>query len=877
MADKTTEKHQEKTVVKGLGFVGVAMDSNTVECDVKDGRLIRIKPLHYDREYGQEKLKPWKMDARGKSIGPSMKSLIPPLSLAYKNRIYSPNRVLHPLKRIDWNPNGARNPQNRGKSGYVRISWDEALDIVVSEMKRVKEQYGPYAILSQSDGHSETSTVHQPHGTHRRLLRLLGGYTLQCRNTDSWEGWWWGAKHVWGMEHLGQQMPSTNVMLDIARNTDWLLFWGADPETTPWGFTGQMASRMCYWFTELGIKSVYICPDLNYGAAVHADKWIPIRPNTDAALHLSIAYVWMTEGTYDKEYVANHVVGFDKFEKYVLGKEDGQAKTPQWAAGITGVPARIIKALARNWASKRVSIAHSNGGPMIRGPYATEPGRLEVLLLGMQGLGKPGCNQVKMQEWGHYGQHERNPMPRSSLIPSVFEADRGWSGPDRIEPLPKQIIPKNLIHDAILKPPISWYGKSGLSRDPADFQFIKTTYPAEGCSEVHMIWADTASWITSWNDTNTYIGALQSPKIEFILSQSPWLENDVQFADVVLPTNTKFEVEDIGVEMMSGQFNTIFIDGKCIEPRGESKSGYEITCLIAERLGLLKEYTEGKSVEEWIKVGFETSGVAGHVSFEELKRKGYWVAPPDPDWDKYPAGLIGFHDDPENNRLTTPSGKLEFYSQKLAEHFPGDVERPPVPHFIPFGESHQESLLHPRAKKYPLLIVSNHPRWRVHSQHDDMTWLREIPTCKVKGPDGYYYEPLWIHPTDAEKRGISNGDVVTVFNERGAVLGGAYVTERIMPGAVYMDHGARYDPVVPGEIDRGGAINTITPHNPTSKNATGMAVSGFLVEVEKTRLEELRAKYPDAFARPYHKDAGLVAERVIMCDGSKRPAVKPKT
>ena len=139
-----------------------------------------------------------------------------------------------------------------------------------------------------------------------------------------------------------------------------------------------MTSRLCYWFTELGIKQIYICPDLNYGAAVHADKWIPILPNTDAALQLAIAYLWITEGTYDKEYVATHTVGFDKFEEYVLGKEDGIAKTPKWAAEKRGVPSRIIKALAREWAAKRTTIAHGLGGPYIRGPYSHEPARLEV-------------------------------------------------------------------------------------------------------------------------------------------------------------------------------------------------------------------------------------------------------------------------------------------------------------------------------------------------------------------------------------------------------------------------------------------------------------------------------------------------------------------
>jgi anaerobic selenocysteine-containing dehydrogenase len=126
----------------------------------------------------------------------------------------------------------------------------------------------------------------------------------------------------------------------------------------------------------------------------------------------------------------------------------------------------------------------------------------------------------------------------------------------------------------------------------------------------------------------------------------------------------------------------------------------------------------------------------------------------------------------------------------------------------------------------------------------------------VRATDGYQYQPLWMNPVDARARCIENGDVVTIFNERGLVLAGAYVTERMIPGAVGIDHGAKYDPIVPGEIDQGGAINTITPRNITSKNACGHAVSGFLAEVEKTDLESLAAKYPEAFARERHATAG---------------------
>jgi anaerobic selenocysteine-containing dehydrogenase len=427
---------------------------------------------------------------------------------------------------------------------------------------------------------------------------------------------------------------------------------------------------------------------------------------------------------------------------------------------------------------------------------------------------------------------------------------------------PNQFIPKNLVHEAILHPPISWYGTTSAT-SPVEDQFKKYTYPAKGYPEIHMIWTDSPCWITCWNDGNSYIQALRDPKIEFILAQHPWFENDCRFADMVLPVSTKFEERDIASDNMGGQFRIIVNEKKCIESVGEAKSDYEIVCMIAAKLGLLRQYAGDQNIEEMVRTGFENSGVEDMVTYEEFDEKGYYVVPTDNDWGKYPAGLKRFYEDPENNPLKTPSGKIEFCSRNLAHYFPDDKERAPVPHWVEKGETHDESRSSRRARRYPLLVVSNHPRWRVHANHDDITWTREIPTCKVRGPDGYNYEPIWINPQDAAARGIENGDAIKMFNERGAVLGGAYVTERIMPGVVYMDHGARYDPIVPGELDRGGAINTITPHNTTSKNATGMVASAFLVEVGRVNLDDLRKKYPEAFKRPYHPNAGLRLEGVL--------------
>jgi trimethylamine-N-oxide reductase (cytochrome c) len=874
----------ERSVIKNLGLQGFSCAGDLCRVDIRDNKIVRIRPLRYDWKYGVGEIPVWSWEARGKVFKPLMKELNPPFRLIYKNSVYSPTRVRYPLKRVDWNPKGERNPQNRGKSRFVRISWDEAIDVIVSEIKRVLEKYGPYAICAHSEGHGQTKWIHGAHGVICHLLKHLGGFTYVTRNPDSWEGWWWGAKHVWGMESLGQQTP-VNVIQDVAANTEVLLCWGCDYETTAWGFADQGWSRIGFWFTELGIKQIFVCPDLNYAAAIHADKWIPIRPNTDAALQLAVAYIWITEGTYDKEYVATHTVGFEEFKKYVLGEEDGIPKTPKWAEEITGVPARVIKALARLWASKRTSIMHMYGGPYIRGPYSTEPARLEVLLLAMQGVGKPGVHQIN--QWSGLLSH----IPK--IIPALKETRREWTAyicaqgvilgtPQEAEKILdrtlKQVIIKTKLPEAVLNPPVRWYSH-GLFSCTTECQFREFTYPAPGLPEIRVLWKTTNCTLTCWNGGFEFAEAYRSPKLEFILAQSPWLENDCIFADIILPVTTPVEEEDICfTETTNTQYIYVANSEKGVEAVGESKSDYEICCLIAEKLGpaigipdLLERFTEGRDIEGWKKAMLEDSGASQLISLEKLKEKGYYLIPLHPRWNDlkvFPPGLRAFYKDPERNRLSTPSGKIEFFSKRLAEHFPDDKERPPVPHYVPYGESWQESLQHPRAKKYPFILVSNHGRWRMHAQLDYAIWLREIPTCKVKGADGYLYEPIWINPVDAEKLRVKSGDVVKVFNERGAVLCGVRVTERIMPGVVSVDHGARADIIsLEDRIDRGGAINLIAPHE-GGKNTALMVVSGYLVGVEKADLEDLRRRYPEAFERRYHPLVGPYFSTYVAADNS---------
>jgi len=478
----------------------------------------------------------------------------------------------------------------------------------------------------------------------------------------------------------------------------------------------------------------------------------------------------------------------------------------------------------------------------------------------MQGLGRPGVHQFTVVP------PVFEPLGgMSEVVPTALQGCPLGKKKPTIMPIsffPKQIIPKTLIHKAIPGKQISFQGTGGIAA-PVEDQFKKYSYPipqSEGGTHVRMIWSDTPCRSTCWNCGSETIESLKSPQIETIIVQHPWLENDCVFADIILPIKTKFEEKEIGVDMGSLQYCLIFPEGKCIEPLGESKSDYEAVCQVADKLGLYKEYTSGKSVDEWIQAGFEGSGVQDMITWKELNEKGYYVVPTRDNWDKDPAGIINFYNDPEGNPLTTPSGKIEFYSERLAANFPDDKERPPVPHWIEKGETHDENLSSGRAKKYPLLMMSNHPRWRVHAQCDDISWTHEFPTCKVKGADGYLYEPCWLNPVTAAQRGIENGDIVQVFNERGTVLAGAYVTERLMRGVAYVDHGSRCDWIIPGKLDRGGAINLISPDKTISKNCAGQATSGYLVQVEKVtaaRMEEWMKQYPEAFARKYDRGSGL--------------------
>ncbi|MDR1358665.1 MAG: molybdopterin-dependent oxidoreductase, partial [Coriobacteriales bacterium] len=342
------------------------------------------------------------------------------------------------------------------------------------------------------------------------------------------------------------------------------------------------------------------------------------------------------------------------------------------------------------------------------------------------------------------------------------------------------------------------------------------------------------------------------------------LENDSLFADLILPVTTCLEDEDsMGASMISS-FKWAGTQQPASDVVGESKSDYHIALEIGKRFGVDENISQGMTDAEWLEYAHNNSPLTQEVSWEDIKAKQYYLPKLEANWQERTPGMRNFYEDPEQFPLDTPSGKLEFWSSALAEHFPDDHEREPMARWMIGGPAsegwtHDETQWGEKAKNYPLLMTANPARFRIHVQGDDISWFREIETVKVRGFDGYDYEPVWIAPEDAEVRGIRQSDLVKLFNDQGTILTAAIISERVAPGSVVVNKGSRVDPIAPG-LDRGGAANLLSPPRPVSKHCWGFPVTGYLLEaakVEETEYESWKAKYPDAFARDYDPAIGI--------------------
>jgi trimethylamine-N-oxide reductase (cytochrome c) len=581
---------------------------------------------------------------------------------------------------------------------------------------------------------------------------------------------------------------------------------------------------------------------------------------------MAIAYVWITEGLYDKDYVEQRTIGFDEWKDYIFGKEDGIPKTPEWQEAETTVPAKDVRALARLWGTKRTYLAAGGlqgFGGACRSATGTEWARTMVCLMGMQGLGKPGVNMGCMQQG--------TPVDTSFFFPGYSEG--GLSGDlmgtalavNMYQRMPQlatvntvyQRVPRLNIPEAILEG-----ATSGYPTDPKTIegQFLRFDYPAPGNAPVKLYYKYGGSHFGTMSDTNRYARAYRSENLECVVNQSIWFEGEAKFADILLPACTNFERWDISEFANCGGYiqhsftqcnhRVAILQQKCIEPLGESKSDFQIFLEISKKLGLGNPFSEGVTELDWCRRLFEATDLPKHISWKEFLKKGYFVVPAPPEELRAPLSFRWFaegrrKDTPElqplpadyteefGKGLQTQSGKLEFVSSSLRRFDSKDPERLPRPTYTKSWEGHHTKELF---DKYPLHLVSPHPRFSFHTKHDGKDgFVNDVKNHRVL-IDGYYYWIVRINSEDAAERGINENDLVKVFNDRGAVICAAQVTERLPPGTVHSyESCANYDPVgEPGDSpDRGGCINQLTPSRNMIKQSHSMAANSCLIQIEK--------------------------------------------
>ncbi|MEE8373603.1 MAG: molybdopterin-dependent oxidoreductase, partial [Dehalococcoidia bacterium] len=701
---------------------------------VKDGKIVRIESS------GQEDRHP--PCAKGR---------------AQRQRIYAPDRVLYPLKRTG----------PRGSGEFARISWDEALDLVAKEMLRIREAHGNASLL-------HFCSMAEPHELHHvqtidRLLCQFGGYT-KAWGTISDEGMNFAAGMTFGAR------PSDHAFHEDA-GARLVIMSSWNPIVTQQG-TNMPASVIRA--KEAGAKFVCIDPRYTDSAAAVDARWIPIRPGTDAALFLAMAYVTITEDLHDKAFIEAYTFGFDKYSEHLLGIDDGVKKTPAWAEAITGISAETITELAREYATTKPAILSTSkaaGRSAFGEQYHRAAWALEAI------TGNTTIPKARGPRFRSAGGAARMSGP-----PNQVEAGM----PPRWNALPYRRPSTNssarvnvsLFTDAILK------GKAGGY--PADYKFL---------------WLSYTNYLNQLGEANKAVRAFNA--LDFVVITEHFMTSSAMYADVVLPNCTFFERSDI---FGGGGFYGVL--PKIIEPLGESRSVLDICTALAPKLGIT-DYND-KTDEEWIRS--IAAGVAPDQElpdFGSMNSRGIYGIRPSPPAEAPREAPKKEPEDPDRKVFQTPSGKIELYSQLIADL--NHPQIPAVPHYIESWESVND----PLAEKYPLQLITPHLSRRIHSQFDNLPWLRQLQTQAVS-----------VNTVDAESRGIKDGDIVRVFNDRGQMAIPAEVTERIVPGTVAVPQGAWFAPDENG-IDRGGCANTLTKNVGSPGGA--FACNTALVQVERMK------------------------------------------
>jgi biotin/methionine sulfoxide reductase len=515
-------------------------------------------------------------------------------------------------------------------------------------------------------------------------------------------------------------------------------------------------------------------------------QWVPIRPGTDTALLLAIAHVLATEGLHDWAFLQSHCVGYEAFARYVRGEVDGTPKCPEWAAGITGVPADAIRAIARRMAALRTMVSMS--WSLQRADHGEQPYWAAIAVAAMLGqIGLPGGG------FGFgYGAEAGMGNPRRRIPNPTHQAGRNPTD---------SWIPVARVSDMLLHPG-STYEYNGATR----------VYP-----DIRLVYWCGGNPFHHHQDLNRLVQAFRRP--DTIVVNECWWTATARHADIVLPASVTLERNDIGA---AARDRFLIAMKQAVPPAGESRPDFEIFRGLAARFGVEDRFTEGRSESQWLRHLYETArGRASELgvalpAFDEFWAQGQLEVP----LPEEPFTLFAdFRRNPNTHPLATRSGRIEICSETVAAFGYGDCPGYPV------WLEPCEWLGSARAGGFPLHMLSNQPGTRLHSQMDA---AGVSMSAKVRGR-----EPVRLHPADAADRGIRDGDVVRVWNDRGQALAGAVLCDGMLRGVIQLATGAWYDPEAPLGLDKHGNPNVLTLDRGTSRLGQGSIANSCLVQIER--------------------------------------------
>ncbi len=717
--------------------------------------------------------------------------------------VYSPSRIKYPMVRKAYLEGGpGASVETRGNDDFVRVSWDEALDLVAKELKRVSDTYGPGGVFGGSYGWKSSGKLHNCQSLLRRMLNVgLDGKFVNSSGDYSTGASQIIMPHVLGTLEVYEQQTVWPVVIET---TDVLVFWGADPvKTNQIGWTVGDHDNYPYFeeFKATGKKVIVIDPLRTETVEFFDADHIAIRPHTDVAMMLGVAYALYDAGLHDQDFLDEYTSGFDAFLPYLLGESDGTPKTPEWASEICDVPAETIVELAKLFAANRTMLG--SGWSVQRQHHGEQTHWMLVTLASMLGqIGLPGGGFGLSYHYANGGA----PSHKALSLGAIPDGGAAVEGAAWMTEAGAYSIPVSRVVEMIENP-----------GGTLDFNGTQTTFP-----EVKMAYWVGGNPFAHHQDRNRMIKAWQ--KLETVVVHDFQWTATARFADIVLPATTPYERNDIE-NVGDYSAKALLAMKKVVDPVFEARNDFDIFADVSERLGARDAFTEGKSEMDWLRGFYEDAmPQTKSLGIEAPDFDGFWEAGiiefELPEEAKQFVRYADFRDDPLLEPLGTPTGLIEIYSKNIEKM--GYDDCPPHPMWIEPIERLGG------AGNYPLHVDTAHPQSRLHSQLAG-TVLRE--GYAVAGR-----EPCLINPADAEARGIADGDVVRVFNDRGQVLAGAVVTDAVRPSVVRVFEGGWYDPAEGGKVgalDAYGDVNVLTPDIATSKLANGNSGHTCLADVEK--------------------------------------------